>query len=190
MSLAVDLDCDGVFLRGFCRFHLISSIASAHIPGLIARDATVGIRCLAVPGGRAQPALAQHLLADLAVLGQRQLGDELDVARNREVRQERTAVIDQLLGGECLPELEHDRGHHVVLTKLGRDRERRGRGHRGVLEHRLLDLPGRDVLAPAADRVLGPVDEPVPPVVVAHDSVAGVEPQVPPRLHGLLGIAQ
>ena len=58
---------------------------------------------------------------------------------------------------------------------------------RRVLEDGLLDLVGADVLAAPAERVLVAVDEVEPAVLVAAQRVAGVEPEVPPGLDGLLG---
>ena len=48
-----------------------------------------------------------------------------------------------------------------------------------VVEH-LLDFVGRDVLAPAPDAVLDPVDEVQATPFVEPTGVAGVEPQIAP----------
>ena len=74
----------------------------------------------------------------------------------------------------------HDEHHHLVLAGL-RSAGTAITAHSataGMVEHRLLDLVGADVLAAPADRVLEPVDEVVPAVGVAAQPVAGVEPEV------------
>ena len=78
--------------------------------------------------------------------------------------------------------------HLVLAARAGHlDADHRRFGDRGVGVEHLLDLEARDVLAAPADAVLDAVDVVQPAGVVEAAGVAGVEPQVPPRLDGLLG---
>ena len=112
---------------------------------------------------------------------------ELDVARDREVRNPLGHPAAQLLFGELRAVLEHDGDLHVVLAELARHRVHRDVPQRGVAEQRLLHLEARDVLAPAPQRVLLAVDEEDVAVVVDPAEIAGVEPQVAGRLDRRVG---
>jgi hypothetical protein len=58
----------------------------------------------------------------------------------------------------------------------------------GVAEQRLLDLPGVDVHSPADDQILGPVRQRHVSLGVDAADVAGVQPAVPQRLGGGIGL--
>ena len=72
-------------------------------------------------------------------------------------------------GRELGPVLEHDDDHHLLLAQLGGNPDRGRLGHGLVVVDHLLDLPRGDVLAAPADRVLEPVDEGEPAVLVRPD---------------------
>jgi hypothetical protein len=84
----------------------------------------------------------------------------------------------------------HDRQHHLVLGPhgVGGDGEGGDLADARVADHRRLHLEGGDVLASAADAVLGAVQVGVAVVAVRHAEVAGVEPEVPERLHRGIGL--
>src|SRR3990172_8122449 len=143
---------------------------------------------LPIPGGRGDAGIAKVLLADLAGRRLLQGRHELEKARHRGARHPADAPVEEF---------------HRIRGRAGRDDARldlllaAGAGgpdadHRALrhprmgVEH-LLDLVGGDVLPPPADAVLDAVDEPEPPARVQPAGVARVEPQVAPRLHGLLG---
>ena len=98
-----------------------------------------------------------------------------------------TQCVDQVAGLEADPVARRHAGHHVVLAELRRDGDHGCGRDVGMGEQHLLDLPGRDVLAAAPDRVLEAVDEPEVAVGLADHAVARVEPEVSPRRDRLLG---
>src|SRR3569833_4138179 len=64
---------------------------------------------LAVPGGGADAAFAELVFLHLAVLGRGQCGDEFDIARHGEIRQQRLAIFYEVERGEALPRVQNDR---------------------------------------------------------------------------------
>src|SRR4051812_19423217 len=109
---------------------------------------------------------ARTLLAELALddLLRRRLGkrrEDLEVARDREVRQPAVAVVPQLGRVEVDALRHHDAGLDLVLPALlvgghGDDRDLRDGV---VLADHVLDVARRDVLAAAPQAVLDAVDE-------------------------------
>src|ERR687891_1014993 len=136
---------------------------------------------LTVPGRRGHATLAQAVLLDLAARRDRQLGQDVDVARDGKVGQARLAEPDELDRIELDTLAGDDAREHLVLAELRRHRDDGCARDVGVREQRLLDLVRRDVLAAAPDRILQPVDETEAAVAVADDAVARVEPEVSPR---------
>ena len=87
--------------------------------------------------------------------------------------------------------LREDREHPDVLLALRCGiRERSHLEHVLVLGEHLLDLPGRDVLAAPADRILLTPVEVVHAVLVDGAEVAAVEPEVAECLECRLGLVQ
>src|SRR5690242_2492843 len=71
---------------------------------------------LAVPGGAADPALAQDRFLHLGGGGLGERAQELHVAGHREVRHAGLAEVEQRLRGERLSRGEHDARLHLVLA--------------------------------------------------------------------------
>src|SRR5437867_119725 len=76
------------------------------------------------------------------------------------------------------------------LPQAGAGRVNRASCNRRMAEKDLLDFPRRDVLPAPSNRILGAIDKAKCPVRVADHAVTGVEPQVPPGLDGLVGLAE
>ena len=133
----------------------------------------------AVGRPRGDARLPELRLPHLRGRGLRQRVDELDVARHREVRQPLVAPRPDRLGVRA----PHEHGLDLVLAAraLGADGDDRDVLDAGVLEQHPLDLRGGDVLAPAADPLGVPVDEPERPVLAEAHGVARVEPEVAER---------
>src|SRR5919106_4681699 len=142
---------------------------------------------LTVPGRPGHSTLAQAVLLDLATRRDRELGQDVDVARDGEVGQARLAEADELDRIELDTLAGDDAREHLVLAELRRHRDDGCARDVGVREQRLLDLVRRDVLAAAPDRILQPVDETEAAVAVADDAVTRVEPEIPPRGRRRLG---
>src|SRR5437763_924006 len=101
-----------------------------------------------------QTLLAQFELLDLAGRGARDRVAELHALGDLEAGELPAAVGDDLLPGDLLVGRRDDqRGHHLAPL-LVRHPDHRDLGHRGVAEHRVLDLDRRDVLAAGDDHVL------------------------------------
>src|SRR5262249_7366979 len=139
---------------------------------------------LAIPCIPARAPTAELFLLQLAGRRLRQRVEELHEARHREPRHPLLAVVEQRLGSEPLPRLEHHAPLDLVLTALV------GRldGHHGALRDErmgaddLLDLEGRDVLAAPPDAILDPVDEEQTPPRVEASGIPGMEPEILPSL--------
>ena len=132
--------------------------------------------------------LAEAVLLNLLVRRLRQRVDELDVARDHEVRHAPLAPGDERLRSQRLSRAQHDDDLHLVLAELGRHPDGSGLEHRRMVVHDLLDLVRRDVLAAPPHRVLLAVDEVQIAVLVEGAEVAGVEPQVAPGLERGVGV--
>src|SRR5262249_48361704 len=139
-------------------------------------------RALAVPRVLGDAAFAQLVLLDLAVLGGWQRVDELDVARHGEVRHARLEEADTGGLDEHASGAPDDRYHDLVLGEFGAHRKGRRRLDLGMTQQHLLDLERRDVLAAPANRILQAIDETVVAVRLPDDAIAGVEPEIAPRL--------
>ncbi len=118
------------------------------------------------------------VLGDLVGGGAGQGVDELDVARDHEPGQPRLAERDQLGRLQVGAGPAHDDQLDVIFPEIRRHADGGGLEHRGVQVDLALQVEGRDVLAPPPDRVLDPVEEVEPAVLVTPQPVAGVEPQV------------
>src|SRR5262245_11717833 len=123
--------------------------------------------------------IAQEPPLDLAGGGERQLGDELDLARVLIWRESRAHVLPDRLfecGRGVLAGPQHDEGLDAGSTFGVRHAHRGGVGYGRVLEKAILDLGGPDAIAGALDHIVGPPPVPVEVVLVARSEVAGASP--------------
>src|SRR5216683_6646499 len=125
--------------------------------------------------------VAQDELLDLAGRGLGQIA-EVDRGGRLETRDVLLAEVDDLRLGRALAGLESHEGLGPLAPLFIRDGHHRALHHRGVPGHALLDLDGRDVLAPRDDDVLLAVAQLDVAVGMPDPDVAGVEAAAPEGL--------
>src|SRR5215470_12091187 len=86
--------------------------------------------------------------------------------------------------------MKDDGRHDLIFSKRRPDGKCRCIRDGRVTEQDLLDFEGRDILTTAPDCVLEAIDEPKIAVGLAHDPITCVEPEIAPRLAGLLRSAE
>jgi hypothetical protein len=124
-------------------------------------------------------------LLDLLRAGARQRVDEDDPARQLVIGELVLRRGEDRLGGveARTPAIrQHHAGHHLLVAQRVGHGEHRDLLHLGVIDERVLDLGGGDVLAGASDDVLPALDEMEHAVGLLGDDVAGVEPPAAPGL--------
>src|SRR6266511_382743 len=146
-------------------------------------------RGLAVPGRRSDPFVPQLVLEHPADRVAGKVVAELDVARDREVRDVVDTPRAELFLGDVGIRLKHRGDLDVVLAEVARYGVDGDVLDRGVGVERALHLEARDVLAPPSQVVLLAVHEEEEAVLVETAEVARVEPQVAQHGHRLVGTA-
>src|SRR5499427_6904466 len=86
--------------------------------------------------------------------------------------------------------MKEDSRHDFILSKRRTDGKRRCIRDGRVAEQDLLDFEGRDILTAAPDGVLEAIDKPKIAIGLANNSIPCVEPEIAPRLAGLLRSAE
>src|SRR5690606_13686946 len=118
---------------------------------------------------------------DLAGTGQRERSDEFGTAGGLVPGDVLLADLPQFFRRGLLAGTQHDHGVNAFAeVVVGYADDRAGLDGR-VLCDDLLDLDAVDVLSPADDHVLDPVDDVDVAVIVHVAAVAGVHPAVPDR---------
>ena len=132
-----------------------------------------------VPGRAFSRPAAQLRLVRLSDCGQRDLVDDLDVlGGGGPLGHVGDRPGFELVGGEAAPARERDvRDGDLAGVRVG-PTDGGHSGDRRVLEQRILDRRGIEVVAAADDQVLGAPGEPDEPIRVHGGQVAGVEPVV------------
>src|SRR6185437_9832593 len=129
----------------------------------------------------APPKLAHHRFAHqellrLAGRGEREVGDESDMARHLVMRDLTLAEGGDLLGAGALPGLEHDPGADLLAeARIGHAEDLR-RLDLGMAEEEILDLARIDVLAAADQHVLDPPDDVAIALGVDGGKIAAMHP--------------
>src|SRR5690606_19113364 len=144
--------------------------AGIHIPGIGPCSALPELKFLDFSGGRT-----------------RQLGNELDVARNHEARHAGHEIIDQVTRRDRDLGLENDKGHHFLLCVFRWDRHDRTLKDSGMPVDLFLDLNGRYILATSSYGILGTIDKVKVSILVLLHEVATMEPEIAPGLDRLFG---
>src|SRR5688572_994861 len=131
--------------------------------------------------------LAQRAAQDLADVGLRQLGAELDVLRPLVAGELLLAVLEHVLLGELRVLLHHEHLRHLARVLVGHA-DRGALEHAGVHGQHLLDLVRVHVEARDQDHVLLAVDDADEALLVHDADVAGVQEAVlAEHLRRLLG---
>src|SRR5215212_5272001 len=143
------------------------------------------------PAGMSRPLLlTQVRLLDLSAGGPRQCVDELDGLRHLVPRDSHLHVLHQLYFAGLGPRPQHDERLRTLAPFLVWYADHGDFEYRRVRLDRLLDLDGRDVLAPGDDDVLGAIAQFDVPVWMHHTEVAGVQRPAPEYLGGGLFVAE
>src|SRR5262245_25472342 len=121
----------------------------------------------------------QLVLANALARRLRELVDEGDVARHLEIGEARFAPSDHVerIHGRTVRRTYEELD--LVVGQLGRDTDDRTLLHAPATAHGPLDLPGRNVLAPAPDAVLPSAREIEESFGVPIADVSRVEPSIP-----------
>src|SRR5436305_1752910 len=144
---------------------------------------------IGVPGRWSHTLGPQLALQHAAHRAARELGPELDVPGQGEVRELVDAPAEQLLLSERRPFLHRRRHLEIVLGELAGHGMHGHVGQRSVADEDALDLEAGDVLAPPAQVVGLAVDEVEKALVVDAPDVARVVPPVAAGLDRRLGPA-